>query len=174
MDLSAQAQPGADTFPAPAVGPDGTIYATTGGPDGLSPSDIDAVNPNGTLKWAYIANGGFETTPAVTAAGRVVAGNDSGTVVAVRQSDGTLAWSYAAPGMPGNNGFDNSSASSDANGNIYIENQYAVFALSPEGSLRWTVNGEENPFGSSPAIDDSGTLYVTGGNEALTAYEASS
>ena len=169
-----QAQPGADTFPAPAVGPDGTIYATTGGPDGLSPSDIDAVNPNGTLKWAYIANGGFETTPAVTAAGQVVAGNDSGTVVAVRQSDGTLAWSYAAPGMPGNNGFDNSSAASDANGNIYIENQYAVFALSPEGSLRWTVNGEENPFGSSPAIDDSGTLYVTGGNEALTAYEASS
>ena len=169
MDLSATSTTGADTVPAPAVGPDGTIYATTGEPDGLSPSDIDAVNPNGTLKWAFVADGGFETTPAVTAAGQVVAGNDSGTVVAVQQSDGTFAWSYTAPGTPGDNGFGNSSAASDANGNVYIEDQYAVFALNPEGSLRWTVNGEENPFGSSPAIDDSGTLYVTGGNEALTA-----
>lgn len=49
----------------PAVGPDGTIYVATGGTYGNTPSDIEAVNPNGTLKWTYVSNGTFETTPAV-------------------------------------------------------------------------------------------------------------
>ena len=90
---------------APAVGPDGTIYVATAGNNGNTPGDIEAVNPDGTLKWAYVSNGTFETTPAVTAAGQVVAGNDVGTVVAVQQSDGALAWSYSAPGVYGQNGF---------------------------------------------------------------------
>ncbi len=62
----------------PAVGPDGTIYVATGGGSGSTHSDIEAVNPNGTRKWVYVSNGNFETTPAVTAAGQVVAGNDVG------------------------------------------------------------------------------------------------
>ncbi len=116
------AEPRADIFYAPAVGPDGTIYLTTGGPYGNSPGYIDAVNPDdGTLKWSYVADGAFQTVPAITAAGQVVAGNDVGTVVALEQSDGTLAWSYSAPGTE--NGFFDSSAASDADGNIYIENR---------------------------------------------------
>ena len=167
----------ADIFPAPAVGPHGTIYVTTGGPDGDSPGYIDAVNPNGTLKWTYVSDGAFETTPAVTAAGQVVAGNNAGTVVAVQQSDGALAWSYAAPGTYGENGFYTSSAASDANGNIYIQNQNKVLALSPEGSLLWTAR-DQTEWGASPALDDSGTLYVTGTLEdgsglSLIAYESS-
>lgn len=170
-----QAEPGADIFNAPAVGPDGTIYLTTGGPYGNSPSYIEAVNPDGTLKWAYVSNGTFETIPAVTAAGQVVAGNDVGTVVAVQQSTGTLAWSYSAPGTE--NGFDNSSAASDANGNIYLQSENEVFALSPEGSVLWTVT-DQTEWGSSPALDDSGTLYVTGtldygSGPSLIAYESS-
>ena len=106
----------------------------------------------------------------MTAAGQVVAGNDVGTVVAVQQSDGALAWSYSAPGSYGQNGFYNSSAASDANGNIYLQNQISVFAFSPEGSLLWTVN--DRWFTSSPALDDSGTLYVDGGDQSLVAYEA--
>jgi outer membrane protein assembly factor BamB len=155
---------------APAVGPDGTIYVATAGNNGNTPGDIEAVNPDGTLKWAYVSNGTFETTPAVTAAGQVVAGNDVGTVVAVQQSDGALAWSYSAPGVYGQNGFYNSSAASDAKGNIYLQNQVSVFAFSPEGSLLWTVNDGGY---SSPALDDSGTLYVDGGDQSLIAYESS-
>ncbi len=155
----------------PAVGPDGTIYVATEGTYGNTPADIEAVNPDGTLKWAYISNGGFETTPAVTAAGQVVAGNDVGTVVAVKQSNGKLAWSYAAPGSYGINGFYNSSSASDGDGDVYIQNQDRVFALSPTGSVLWTA--KESSYGASPALDDSGTLYVTGGLP-LIAYESTS
>ena len=131
----------------PAVGPDGTIYVATAGNNGNTPGDIEAVNPDGTLKWAYVSNGTFETTPAVTAAGQVVAGNDVGTVVAVQQSDSrrwhgpTLRREFTAK-----TGSYNSSAASDANGNIYLQNQVSVFAFSPEGSLLWTVNHD----GGSP------------------------
>jgi outer membrane protein assembly factor BamB len=149
----------------PAVGPDGTIYVTTTGDYGNTPADIEAVNPNGTPKWAYVSDGSFETTPAVTSAGQVVAGNDLGTVDALQQSDGTLAWSYSAPGSVGSNGFFNSSAASDASGNIYIQNELSVFALGPVGSLLWTAN--EAAYGASPAIDDSGTLYVTAGHSLI-------
>ncbi len=158
---------------APAVGPDGTIYLATGGRYGSTPGDIEAVHPDGTLKWAYVTNGTFETTPAVTAAGQVVAGNDFGTVVAVRQSDGKLAWSYAAPGKYGENGFYNSSAASDADGKIYIQNQNRVFAISPKGSVLWTAAPKEDYVGSSPAMDDSGTLYVMA-DQQLIAYEPDS
>jgi outer membrane protein assembly factor BamB len=158
---------------APAVGPDGTIYVATGGHSGSTPSDIEAVSPDGTLRWAYVSNGTFETTPAVTAAGQVVAGNDDGTVVAVRQTDGTLAWSYAAPGKVGENGFYNSSAASDAKGKIYIQNQNRFFAISPKGSVLWSAAPKQNYVGSSPAIDDSGVLYVAADQE-LIAYEPNS
>ncbi len=157
---------------APAVGPDGTIYVATGGGEGTTPGDIEAVNPDGTSKWVYVSNGSFESTPAVTAAGKVVAGNDVGTVDAVRQRNGTLAWSYAAPGTLGQNGFA-SPAASDANGTIYVENQTSLFALDPEGSLLWTVSLTPTGFNvfSAPAIDDSGTLYVPK-SYSLIAYES--
>jgi outer membrane protein assembly factor BamB len=153
----------------PAVGSDGTIYVTTGAEYGATPGDIEAVNPNGTRKWAYVSNGGFETTPTVTATGQVVAGDLVGTVVALEQSDGTLVWSYSAPGSPATNFFD-SSAASDANGNVYIQNQFSVFAFGPEGSLLWTDN-ESGP-GTSPALDASGTLYVLSSDESLIGYES--
>jgi len=145
---------------APAVGPDGTIYIATGGGYGDSPGDIEAVNPDGTPKWAYTSNGTFETTPTVTSTGLVVAGNDEATIVAVQQNDGSLAWSYTAQG-----GFYNSSPASDATGDIYIYNGAALLALSPTGGLRWTAN--VSGYGASPAIDHSGTLYLTAGQSLI-------
>ncbi len=138
----------------PAVGPDGTIYVATAAVNGNPPGEIDAVDPDGTLKWAYASDGSFGTTPAVTAAGQVVAGNDLGTVVALQQSDGTMAWSYSA-------GFELGSPASDADGDIYIQSSQQVVALSPEGSLLWAAK-DSTRWGGDPALDDSGTLYVTG------------
>jgi outer membrane protein assembly factor BamB len=154
---------------APAVGPNGTIYVATSGGDGNTPADIEAVNPDGTSKWVYVSNGSFETTPTVTVTGQVVAGNDVGTVDAIRRSNGTLAWSYAAPGNFGENGFV-APAVSDADGTIYVQNQLGLFALDSEGSLQWSVTRDANVF-AAPAMDDSGTLFATKESHSLIAYE---
>jgi outer membrane protein assembly factor BamB len=153
---------------SPSVGLDGMIYVTTSGSDGTTPADIEAVNPDGTSKWVYASNASFETTPTVTAAGQVVAGNDLGTVDSVRASDGTLAWSYTTPGTGGVNLFAGPAAS-DANGTVYVQNQLGLFALNSKGSLRWTVSRGQNVF-AAPALDDAGTLYVTKQSHALIAY----
>jgi outer membrane protein assembly factor BamB len=155
----------------PAVGPDGTIYVSSGG-------TLDAINANGTLKWSYVSPDGTfapSSPAAVTAAGQVVASLDvgyGGIVVVLQQSDGTLAWSYSAPPEPSFTYF--SSPVSDADGNIYIQNASAVSEFSPQGSLMWTT--DVYPYGGSPppspAIDSSGTLYVNGGDQSLIAYES--
>jgi large repetitive protein len=155
---------------APAVGPDGTIYVETAGKNGSVPADIVAVNPDGTPKWAYTSNASFYATPTVTAAGQIVAGNNDGTVDALTQSSGTVAWTFSAPGTVSESGFGNSSPASDSNGDVYIMDQEDVFALSPTGSLLWKSSVEKPSYGASPALSTNGTLYVTGGIQALVAF----
>jgi outer membrane protein assembly factor BamB len=156
---------------SPAVGGDGTIYVAAGGTYGNTPSDITAVSAAGTALWTYTTNGTFETTPTVTSTGLVVAANDVGSVFAVNQSDGTLAWSYQAPGQYGGNGFYNSSAASTRDGTTYVQNQFSVFALSNTGTVIWTVDRQATYFGSSPALEVMGTLYVAFGQD-LIAYKS--
>jgi outer membrane protein assembly factor BamB len=153
---------------APAVGPDGTIYVATGGfgDDGAVPGDIEAVNPDGTLKWSYLSDGTFQSTPTVTATGQIVAGNNAGTVVALNEADGSLAWSYQAPGAGGTNGFFYA-ASAAGDGTTYLQNQLSVFALSATGALEWSADENAYAYGASPALDGLGTLYVTAGPELL-------
>ena len=148
---------------APAVGPDGTIYVTTLGQNGATPADIEAISPEGTVLWSYTATSGFQTTPTVTAAGQVVAGDLAGTVVAVDQSDGSFAWSHSVASPSERwGGFYDSSAASDAKGDVYIQNPHGVFAFGPAGSLLWKLK-HRIQWGASPALADSGTLYITGG-----------
>ena len=152
---------------APAVGPDGTIYVATGGSSGNAPGDIDAFSPSGVLKWHYTADGTFETTPAVGSNGLVVAGDDVGAVVALNVADGTLAWSFHAPGTYGSNGFYASSGALGSDGTVYIQNgEGIVFALR-DGSSLWTATGASD---ASPALPANGVLYVAGASGALTAY----
>jgi outer membrane protein assembly factor BamB len=150
---------------APAVGSDGTIYVATGGSSGNTPGDIDAFTPAGTLKWHFTANGTFETTPAVTPDGLIVAGDDAGSIVTVHAADGTPAWSFAAPGTYGTNGFSDSSPAIGADGTVYAQNG-TIFAIK-NGAIIWSAPGTSD---ASPALDpSSGTLYVAGGG-GLKAY----
>jgi outer membrane protein assembly factor BamB len=153
---------------APAVGADGTIYVATGGfgDDGSVPGDIEAVNPDGTLKWSYLSNATFQSTPTVTATGQIIAGNEAGTVVALNQADGSLAWSYQAPGPGGANNFVQSAAAA-SDGTTYIQNQFSVFAFSATGALEWSADESVYGLGATPALDGLGTLYVTAGPELL-------
>jgi outer membrane protein assembly factor BamB len=130
---------------APAVGPDGTIYIATFN------GELDAVTPEGALKWQHATGSNFETTPTVANDGLIIGGNDAGTLVAVNAGDGSLAWTYQAPGEPGSNGFYNSSALIDSSGVAYIQNQSEVFAVDKEGHSRWKL--PSGSYGSSFALD---------------------
>ena len=150
---------------APTVGPDGTIYVAAGGSSGNTPSDIDAFTPAGALKWHVTASGTFETTPAVTAGGLIVAADDAGRILAVHAADGSPAWSFDAPGTYGTNGFVDSSPAVGADGTVYAQNG-SIFAIK-DGQIVWSAGGASE---ASPALDPSnGTLYVAG-DGGLTAY----
>ncbi len=136
---------------SPAVGPDGTVYVATAGPVWNTPSDIDAFSPTGTMLWHATSSTGFAMTPSLTATGLVVAANFAGQVIAVHQTDGSLAWTFDAPPLTTGNGFDAQAASS-SNGITYIANPDDLFAFNDaDGSVLWTQNIDYGD--ASPALD---------------------
>ncbi|MBV8690454.1 MAG: PQQ-like beta-propeller repeat protein [Actinobacteria bacterium] len=142
---------------APSVGPDGTIYVAAGGSSGDTPSDIDAFSPAGSIKWHFTSDGMFETTPAVTSGGLVVAANNMGTVVGLHAANGTVAWTYHSDGDYGAN-FYLASPVVGADGTVYAANQFGLVALK-QGSVAWSAAGIPTG-GATPALSRSGRLLV--------------
>lgn len=131
-----------------------TLYGVTSG------SKLLAVNPNGTFKWQVqlgvpSISGPF-ATPALMADGAVIIGTDK--VYAV-DSEGSIRWVFESPG----NEFSGSSPAIGPDGTIYIAStdfsSAELFALAPEGTLRWKQSiGFFS--GDSPAVGPDGTIYI--------------
>lgn len=78
--------PMADIYCSPAVGADGIIYV--GSEDGY----LYALNPDGTLAWAYLTNNGINwTSPAIDNNGTIYIGNNNGELFALNSSSLGLA-----------------------------------------------------------------------------------
>jgi outer membrane protein assembly factor BamB len=56
-----------------------------------------------------------------------------------------------------------------SDGTIYIGARMYLYALSPNGSMKWKLETSDSILGSSPAIDDKGTLYIGDWNGDLYA-----
>jgi outer membrane protein assembly factor BamB len=69
---------------SPSIGPDGTIYGGT--------SWINAINPDGTVKWKY-ESGGAASTPLVDSDGTIFFGTTLGNLEALNLN-GTSKWTY--------------------------------------------------------------------------------
>jgi hypothetical protein len=155
---------------SPVIADDGTIY--TNGIASYTRTDSDhtidvnslyAINPDGTTKWIFNAispaggNGGFE--PALDAAGNLYLGgkvNDLWSTNAIFSLDafGNLLWTYE---LPLTDYIGKSSPRLDVNGVIYFGATNNLYALTPQGSLKWTL--ETKIRGSSLAMGSEGTLY---------------
>jgi outer membrane protein assembly factor BamB len=130
----------------PAIGPDGTIYV------GTFHGKLDAITPQGNLKWQFDANSEIKSSPAIADDGTVYFGSRNRKFYALTPT-GKLKWAFST------GAWVDSSPAIAVDGAIYFGGWDKFFyALNPDGSLKWKF-----PVGgiveSSPAIAADGTIY---------------
>src|SRR5208282_2880508 len=155
----------------PAIGPDGTIYASGGC------GDFYAVNPDGSQKWkTNIGGNSNQSSPAVVADGTIYVASStvpsggspcgfglSGTFYALNP-DGSQKWNFPTSRPI------YSSPAIGADGTIYFaSNDGTFYALNPDGTQKWNFTlttlsnatvGPDSAGVSTPAIGTDGTIYV--------------
>jgi outer membrane protein assembly factor BamB len=115
--------------------------------------DLNAVYPNGSLKWKFLV-GLIVCTPAIAEDGTIyfgaVAGN--GCLYAMNPN-GTVKWTYQTGGD-----LDSSPVIGD-DGTIYVgSGSKTIHAIYPNGTRKWVFNTNHVVL-SSPAIGPDGTIY---------------
>jgi outer membrane protein assembly factor BamB len=166
---------------SPAVGSDGTIYIGTGLSDTSRQSDgVYAVNPNGTQKWKLTLGKSVHSSVALDKDENlffiVGNGNTSDRMDAALvslDSLGQIRWKFENIGWMApipNTGFTPSIA---ADGTIYVNGRFSLFAVAPNGTMKWKTDfpridnvdalGRRETTGnqrSAPVIGKDGTIYV--------------
>ena len=167
-------QTGDDIAWAPAVGPDGTIYVSSEQEEVPFSSQIQALKVDGTVAWQIATEKRFLTSPLVDANGRVYVGTEPyvqapmlvGELVAI-DPPGMLAWTFTTGQV-----FATPSLGED--GTVYVASENGLWAIRPDGTLRWHASPGTQIRGS-PAIGADGTAYlgsVDGSIFAVTAAGA--
>ncbi len=158
---------------SPAIALDGTIYvgshyatkaygvdaSTLIDVGSLTTGYLNAINPNGTVKWFKDLFGAVDSSPAVGLDGTIYVGSDDNHVW-VLNPNGTVKW------VSPTRDYVKSSPALAADGTIYIgSNDGSLYAFNSDGTVksRFAIGGTVN---SSPSIGPAGTLYfATGGGD---------
>ncbi|MEW5896205.1 MAG: PQQ-binding-like beta-propeller repeat protein [Nanoarchaeota archaeon] len=165
---------GASMESSPTIAPDGTIYI------GTDENDVYAVNPDGTLKWKFDAgepvySPEWNTKKGIHSAPTI--GKD-GTIYFIAppiylfalNPDGTEKWRYpiylyahvaASPVLSPDSTIYATSESYPHEGS---EPEFGarVYAINPEGTLKWRYDTAGSCLGNPIAVADDGTFYVSG------------
>jgi outer membrane protein assembly factor BamB len=174
------------------IGPDGTIYITTGA------GQLFAVTADGKVRWTAQTGPTIKSASALGADGTVYNPTSDGKMYAV-SSAGQVKWSFdfgqhlgptpllvsPTPG-PGGNGGGGAGIGSGASptvapdGTIFIgANNSNMYAVAPDGSLKWLFEAERELAGiwTTPVLSpDANTIYFganKGGVYALNAHDGS-
>ena len=131
---------------APAIAPDGTVYA------GTLDGTLFALTPAGREKWRFKAGREIISSPAIGDNGTIYFGSRDRNFYAVTPA-GKLKWKFAT------GAWVDSSPALAADGTIYFGGWDKTFyALHPDGTVKWKF-----PTGaivdSSPAVAADGTIY---------------
>jgi hypothetical protein len=113
---------------------------------------LNALYPNGTLKWTFHTSNDVQSTPAVDDSGIVYFGCHDFNIYAV-YPNGTQKWNYTTAAWV------HGSPTIGTDGSIYCgsDDDY-LYAFYPNGTLRWkTYTG--SGMRSSPSEDKNGNLY---------------
>lgn len=138
---------------SPALAPDGTLYIGSGGGGAYQ---LNALNSNGTLKWAYSTADVVWSSPALGPDGTIYV--SAGSFFYAINPNGTLKWGYATKG--------GSSPSVAIDGTIYVSGGGYLFALDSNGSTKWYVAISTDTY-SAPAIGANGTVYLGSADHKL-------
>jgi outer membrane protein assembly factor BamB len=150
---------GDDIWSSPVIGNDGTIYFGTGGGYPWY-GHINAVYPNGTLRWRYKTGHKVYSSPAISDDGIVFCGSHDGNLYALFPNNGTLKWKYKTGDWVARG------PSIADDGTIYFGSWDGyLYAVYPNGTLKWKTGGYLA--GTTPITGQDGTIYV--GNKKLYA-----
>jgi PKD repeat protein len=174
-------------FATPAIGSDGTIYVVD-----IHKSYLYAITPTGKMKWKYQSGFGGGI-PAIGSDGTIYleTHDSNGVGITALKPNGSKKWKcildtdhyiMGAPSAVGNDGtvyahFSNGEQTPDKNG--YYAVRQVISAISPNGTLKWKKplaqagQGQWSE-GSSMAIADDGTIYVSDSIRSLTPNDDSS
>jgi outer membrane protein assembly factor BamB len=137
---------GADIFSSPVIGNDGTIYFGDGH------NYINALYPNGTLRWRYYTGDVVYSSPAIRNDGTVYCGSHDKGLYALYPNNGTLKWRFAT------GGWIRTSPCIAEDGTIYcVSLDNYLYAVNPNGTMKWRTNIGA---GTSPTIGQDGTIYA--------------
>ncbi len=153
---------------SPAIGTDGTIYF------GSTDRNVYALNSDGTLKWRYQTGGYIDSGPAIGPNGTVYVPVLDGYLYALSPTDGSLLWRFNTQGE-----LSWVSPAIATDGTIYLPSadptpqdgysQARLYALRPDGTIKWQVQLANNPH-TAPTIGADGTIYLTLNNGRLVAF----
>jgi parallel beta-helix repeat protein len=147
-----------NTWAAPAIASDGTIYQATG-----SGNSLKAFYPNGTQKWdIQIFGDDADSSPAIAPDGTIYVGSYDYNLYAI-YPNGTKKWNYTT------GDWVYSSPAIAPDGTIYVgSDDYNLYAIYPNGTKKWNYTTDYYVL-SSPAIAPDGTIYVGSDDKNLYA-----
>ena len=155
------------TFSSPAVASDGTIYV--GGDDHA----LHAIDRDGSPRWTFKTGDLIRAAPSIGADGTIYVSAYDGMLYAV-DPDGSERWSVVVrrplPGFEGSHAQVNSAPSIGPDGAIYVLGR-GLFAINPDGSIRWHFDSGSSGFRSTPILGADGNVYL-GSGVTVTALDA--
>ena len=144
---------------SPAIARDGTIYV--GGDDHA----LHAINRDGSPRWRFETENLIRAPPSIGADGAIYVPSDDGRLYAV-DSDGSERWSVVVsrppPGYEGSRANVSSPPSIGPDGAIYVLGR-GLFAINPDGSIRWHFDSSTSGFRTTPILGADGTVYLGSG-----------
>jgi outer membrane protein assembly factor BamB len=159
-------------YSSPAVGFDGTIYIGSLGPND-DQGYVEAVYPNGTMKWRYTVGTWVHGSAAVADDGTVYVATDID-LIALYPNNGSLKWTSALHDCTW------TTPIIGPDGTIYVGSSQGYFnAVNPDGTIKWRFPISAGFwFGGSAALSSDGTVYFgttsfMGGSGGFYAVDAS-
>ena len=150
-------------YGSPAIGKDGTIYI------GSTDKNLYAINPDGTLKWTYTTDSSISESSATIAPDGTIyigtTGYQKNTLHAISDdgTQGTTKWTFNAGQLY-------STPAVGTDGTIYIGSlDKNLYALNPDGTLKWTYTTGGKMQRTSPSIGTDGTIYIGNADNNLYA-----
>jgi outer membrane protein assembly factor BamB len=128
----------------PTIDKDGVIY--------IGSYQLNAVYPNGTVKWIFHEGYCIDCAPAIAEDGTIYFGTVYGRdLLYALYPNGTVKWTYKAGDL-----FSSPAIGDD--GTIYVGGGKNIHAVHPNGTMKWKFTTGHVVY-SSPAIGTDGTIY---------------